>query len=298
MNQNPKASIIVPSYNREDIIYATLLELSNIAAKENTELILVDQTGYDRIKIEKITRSCLFKYIRLNKPNLPKARNAGIKAASGEIFLFIDDDAQPQAGWIQNHLSAYKDSTIGCTAGSVIDMNSKGSSKEPVFYDSKTGEYTADFGCKIPQETITFPGGNCSIRRIICDQLRFDPIFKRNAYFEEVDFAFRLRRTGWKIYYEPSASIVHNKAPSGGCRCNSFSEVYFRFRNYALFYFRHSKFWYCVKFFKREKKYVEYISRKKTGGHKTSVVFVAGIGVFIGSIIGLYKRIWDFLFLH
>jgi GT2 family glycosyltransferase len=46
----------------------------------------------------------------------------------------------------------------------------------------------------------------------------FDERFVRVAYNFEAEFAHRLCRAGYRIYYEPTASIHHLRAGSGGTR--------------------------------------------------------------------------------
>ncbi len=286
-------SIIVPSYNRDFIIFDTIDLLLPMAKENNGEIILVDQTGYDKNKIDKLIKNEPFKYIRVQKPNLPNARNIGAQVAESDILVFIDDDAIPQKDWLSNHISAYEDTTIGCVGGMFMDENAKGILSVPAKYDYNSGEYFTDFGCKTKQFTISVPGGNCSVRKDIWKEIRFDKSYKANAYFEEVDFAFRVKKQGWKILYEPNACIIHKKSSTGGCRTASSKEVYYRFRNYALFYFRFSGIRHCFSFFKREKNYAEYISRKKDDGHHIPTVAITIIGIIVGALLGIIKRTND-----
>jgi GT2 family glycosyltransferase len=288
---NPfSASVIVSSFNRQDIINRTIGLLSYLCAGEKAELIVVDQSGYHLNNAEIVSSRCEFKTIRLFTPNLPAARNAGAQAAKGDILLFIDDDAIPQEGWIRAHLAPFADPLVGCVGGKVLDGNAKGDSAVPVAYNSKNGEYIADFGCNFAQETISFPGGNCAIRKKVWEQIRFDPAYKANAYFEEVDFAFRARQKGWKIFYEPKAGVFHQPAKAGGCRYEKKAETYYRFRNFALFYFRFNGLRNFIAFAGKEKKYAEFISRKDSGRHRMSTVITAGAGLFSGMILGLARR--------
>jgi GT2 family glycosyltransferase len=50
---------------------------------------------------------------------LSGARNAGVERAAGDIVLFLDDDAAPEAGWLQAHLEAFAEPTVIGTAGRV-----------------------------------------------------------------------------------------------------------------------------------------------------------------------------------
>jgi GT2 family glycosyltransferase len=286
----PVVSVIVPSYNRGPVVFSTLEQIAPLVKAAGGELILVDQSGYDREKINKLWQLCEFKYIRLKLPGLPNARNRGAQTASNEILLFIDDDAVPHEAWIESHVRHYDDPGIGCVAGSVRDSNAPGKADVPVIFNEKNGIYYTDFGCEKMQETISVPGGNFSVRKSVWEQILFDTSYKSNAYFEEVDFAFRLRKSGWRILYEPQAVVEHRPAPAGGCRYRGIYEIYYRFRNYALFYFQHANIRYCPEYFKKEKNFVEYISRNGRGSHKASVVLIAALGILSGVFTGLRKR--------
>jgi glycosyltransferase involved in cell wall biosynthesis len=47
------------------------------------------------------------RYLRLERRGLNVARNAAMHAAKGEIVAFIDDDAVPDAHWLQAHRQAF-----------------------------------------------------------------------------------------------------------------------------------------------------------------------------------------------
>ncbi len=286
-----KPSIVIPSYNREEVLLRFLPAISAEAVACNAEIIVVDQTGYDGSRLSQAAGGTDVKHIRAKRPNLPAARNAGAVTASGDILVFIDDDAAPEPGWLRTHLEAYGNPAIGAVAGGVIDANAKGLSAIPVEYDPVSGRYYTDFGCTIKQETVSVPGVNFSVRRSVWEAIRFDESYTGNAYFEEVDFAFRLRQAGWKVIYEPTAKVGHDLIRAGGCRQTGMAESYYRFRNYALFYFRFSKVRHCPVFFKREKNYLEYVSRGPTHDHRTSIVLAAAAGLVVGAARGLAKRI-------
>ena len=62
-------------------------------------------------------------------------------------------------------------------------------------------------------------GGNFTVRRDIALKLGgFDEQFVRVAYNFEAEFAYRLNRAGYRIFYEPAACVHHLKASGGGTR--------------------------------------------------------------------------------
>ena len=58
------------------------------------------------------------------------SRNIGLKAATGEIIAFIDDDAFVQEGWLRNLLASYKDISIGAVGGRALNNQPDEVSKE------------------------------------------------------------------------------------------------------------------------------------------------------------------------
>jgi len=84
----PYISIIIPTFNREESLCATLASIFN-QSYSNYEIILIDQTK----KHSKETEDFLalnkerIRYYRLDKPNLPNAKNFGVSVAKGEILF-------------------------------------------------------------------------------------------------------------------------------------------------------------------------------------------------------------------
>jgi GT2 family glycosyltransferase len=67
-----------------------------------------------------------------------------------------------------------------------------------------------------------FIGCNFSVdRRSALEVGGFDENFARAAYRFEVEFAYRWRQSGRRIFYEPRACLHHLKCPSGGTRAFS-----------------------------------------------------------------------------
>jgi glycosyltransferase involved in cell wall biosynthesis len=89
-------SIIIPFYNTKSYFFKECLNSIVRQTYQNFECILVDDgtTNIETIKIaQKITVKDKFKLVRLHKNvGLGPARNAGIKHANGDIFVYVDSD--------------------------------------------------------------------------------------------------------------------------------------------------------------------------------------------------------------
>lgn len=95
MSRKPKVSIIMPSYNREDLIAEAIESCLNQTFK-NFELIIVDDCSKDnshKIAKEYESKDSRVKVIaNAQNKKLPKTLNIGFKEAKGEYFTWSSDD--------------------------------------------------------------------------------------------------------------------------------------------------------------------------------------------------------------
>jgi GT2 family glycosyltransferase len=229
-------------------------------------------------------------YIEL--PNLPNARNVGIKEASGDIMLFFDDDVTINENTIPSHIGGFSQEDIGCVTGKVLIQNTtqtgnrvlenRGTFKKRLkkFFFSflrKRASYAgwmgvlSDFSCGKTLPADTCIGCNMSFRKEVFQKGEsFDVNFSGNAVREDTDMSVRLRRGGYKIVYIPEASVIHYMDNTGGTRTAP-SETYWRniFKNQCYFYLKN------FKYSRRHIKFVQLfdILRCKKSGLDADVVF-------------------------
>lgn len=89
----PIVSVIVPTYNRTDMLAETLKSILN-QTYQDFEIIVVNDAGVDVSHvIENYNQSGKIVYIQHEKnKGLAAARNSGIKAARGKYIAYLDDD--------------------------------------------------------------------------------------------------------------------------------------------------------------------------------------------------------------
>ena len=239
-------SVVIPTYNREKVLCETISDLLHQDDHE-VEIVVIDQSKEHMIETDRFLAkvSNKIRYFHKEEIGLPGARNAGLQQAKGDIVIFIDDDVRLCDGFIKNHVVNYLDDSVGGVAGKVIENVRSYSLKNPRFLKKLYG--ISKFGLPYPNrggsersEVLGFPGGNFSVRKNILQQVGlFDANFKGNALFEESDMAYRIRKRGYKIIFDPQASLYHLRAPDGGCRMmHDLEYQYWRFRNGALFFLK------------------------------------------------------------
>ena len=98
-------SLIIPSFNRVDLLRLTLSSAGKAIHNLNAEIILVDDGSEPPLKPQLIEFDHLpIKFIRQNNSGLTTSRYNGLLQASGEFIQFLDSDDQITADKLLNQV--------------------------------------------------------------------------------------------------------------------------------------------------------------------------------------------------
>lgn len=199
----PRLSIVVPTFRRPDLLARCLDALLN-QTLDSYEVIVADDAALDstREQVERLKARVPVRYVAVTGNHGPAAaRNAGWRAARGEVVAFTDDDTIPDPGWAAAGLGAFdRDPTLAAAAGRTeVPLPPR-----PTDYErNESGLATAEF--------IT---ANCFVRRSVLEEIGgFDERF-RIAWREDSDLHFELLGRGLKIVKVPEAVVVHPVRPA------------------------------------------------------------------------------------
>jgi succinoglycan biosynthesis protein ExoM len=99
-------SVVIPTYRRTKALGPLILELgAQIDALDGAavEIVVVDNCP-DRSAEPIVAAGCREAcYVNEPRPGVVHARNAGIRHSTGRYIIFIDDDQQPVAGWLESY---------------------------------------------------------------------------------------------------------------------------------------------------------------------------------------------------
>lgn len=220
MKKIPLVSIIIPTYNRNEPLQNTL-KCCLSQDYPNYEIIVVDQSDKKFPEKEKFLEANKKRvhFFLSSPPNAALARNIGIKKSKGDIIIFLDDDVVFGKNLIQNHVDGYASENIGAIAGRVETEG------RPIEAERKNtgritwlGKFTDGFSSRVKQEVMSVITCNASWRRSILDKVGyFDERFT-GPLREDSDLSLGTIKAGYKIVFEPGASVVHRRAETGGFR--------------------------------------------------------------------------------
>ena len=260
----PDVSVIIVNYNVRDFLHQSLLSLQKALKGIRSEIFVVDNASDDG-SAEMVRRR--FPRIRLiaNAANLgfAKANNIALKEARGKFLLLINPDTIVQEDtirvmreFLQNHPEA---GLAGCKI-----LNPDGSFQlacrrgfptpwvafTKIFGFSKLFPNTKIFGkynltyLKIEE---TYPVDAVSGSFMMVRKETFDQVGGLDEryfmYGEDLDWCYRIRQAGWRIFYVHSTQIIHYKGES--TRRSSLDEIRTFYDAMHLFvkkHFRSSKF--------------------------------------------------------
>jgi len=220
----PKISVAIPTYGREEVLLNTLDQLLMLNHRA-CEILVIDQTTNHQSEtaaaLEKLAASGSIVWRRLNKPSIPKAMNYALMVARAEIVLFLDDDIELTSNLVFEHAKEYENPDVVCVAGRVVQpWEHELDVCERARVNARSSDPDAfRFNSERRSDVKRFIGANFSIRRqLALDVGGFDENFVKVAYRFEAEFANRVLRAGLHILFQPTASLIHLKANTGGTR--------------------------------------------------------------------------------
>lgn len=244
MNSNPLISLITVNYNQPEVTCDFLNSMRRVTYP-NTEIIVVDNGS--KVPVDEVEKAFPEIMLIRSKENLGFAggNNLGIKAAKGKYLLFINNDTEVEPDFLEPMVELLeKDSTIGIV-----------SPKIKYFYHRELIQY-AGFSDLNPftmrmhadgfmekddgqhdraKETFFAHGCAMMIPRRVIDKAGMMPELYF-LYYEEHDWSTRIKRAGYKIYYQPQSTVWHKESISTGK--DSTLKTYYINRNRILFWRR------------------------------------------------------------
>jgi glycosyltransferase involved in cell wall biosynthesis len=117
---NPAVSVIIPTYCEEDTIEGCLKSVTNQRFDGEIESIVVDSHSPDRTR--QVAWRNADRVLDLRERGVGRARNAGARAARGELLLFLDADTYLENNFVAEMHQAFLDPRVVCVSGILRTM--------------------------------------------------------------------------------------------------------------------------------------------------------------------------------
>jgi len=143
-----------------------------------------------------------------------KTRNLGAQLSTGDILVYITQDALPLSNdWLQKLVNNFKDSNVAMVCGRQIPWpTTKPPEKSFYFYNFPEHKIvlTVDSWQKSPdrhRDAMFISDVNSAIRKNVWEKFKFSQSL---IVAEDKEFAKRALFAGWSVVYEPEAAVYHS----------------------------------------------------------------------------------------
>jgi GT2 family glycosyltransferase len=255
-----KVVIVTVNYNTEKDTNNLLKSLEKVEKKDfELQIIIVDNGSKTEFQLDHHQKKDNITILRLNKnTGFASGYNLGIKEAlktNADYIMVINNDTKVYSDMLKNLLQVLEsDAGIGVAVPKIYfakghefhkDRYSPDELGKVIWY---AGGYTdwdnvksvhrgvdeVDHGQYDKVEPTDFATGCCMFfKREVLEKVGlFDERYF--LYFEDADLIERIKKAGYKIYFVPTAILIHINAASSGGAGNPLQD-YFITRNQMLF---------------------------------------------------------------
>lgn len=224
----PLVSIIIPVYNQYATTVSCLQALLAHSEGTSYEVIIADDRSSDltesmatRIKNIRVVRN------EVNLGFLKNCNNAA-KSARGKYVLLLNNDTNPQPGWLQSLLDVFvAEEKVGLVGPKLLFEDGVLQEAGGIIWRDGSGwNFGRGQSPDAPEynylKDVDYISGACvMLEKSLWDDLGgFDELFCP-AYYEDTDLAFQIRARGLRTIYQPASSVVHFEGVSHGSDINS-----------------------------------------------------------------------------
>lgn len=206
-----RISIIIPTYNRKDVLIKTLKTFTQ-QSHDDFEIIIVDDGSEDGTKeaIERLNLSFKLRYFFQNNKGPASARNLGIKKAKEDIIFFTGDDIIPSPDLLKEHIYLHEQKNEKLV---VLGYTQWAPQIKITPFRKYIANYHFNYSAIIDHENVNwryFYTSNISMNKNFLEKTGlFNEEFSYAAY-EDSELAYRMSQWGMKMIFNKKAIAYHN----------------------------------------------------------------------------------------
>ena len=192
----------------------------------------------------------LLRFVAVDEPGFLPPIWQAVQNCSGNVIVFLDDDAEAHRDWLERLSVFYVDPSIGGVGGRYLNYSDGVPQYLPpadvagklYWYGRYVGNMYKDFKPGRPIFVDCLMGGNMSYRVSLAKECLPERVLNQNVAFHwELDMALKIKKRGYRIVYDPAAVVDHHSAPRriSGMRTPNYEGIYYANYNFAYIIMRH-----------------------------------------------------------
>ncbi len=207
-----RVTVVIATYNRRDALHRLLRGLARQSfPPDEMEIVVAVDGSIDGTleMLDALDVPCRLYVVSQENAGQAAARNAGWRAGSGDVVLFLDDDLEAPPGLVAAHAARHEELTDGVVVGRVrLEAEGRPSVAFEIIRDlglQWERRVTTDGRLRWPEDA--YVATNSSVARGLLESTGgFDPEFYRAL--EDHELGLRLWAGGGHFVYAPEAEVT------------------------------------------------------------------------------------------
>jgi peptidoglycan/xylan/chitin deacetylase (PgdA/CDA1 family)/GT2 family glycosyltransferase len=209
----PRFTVVIPTYQRRASVVSAVQALARQQAAPPFEIVVVVDGSSDGTAeaLRALGAPVTMRVLEQANAGASAARNAGARAARGELLLFLDDDMQADPGLLAAHDRSHSSGADVVVGHLPLDPRSRRN-----VVSEAVGTWAEQRAVRLSE-----PGAELTVHDLLTGQISvsaatfaevggFDTDFTRDGSFggEDLDFGLRLLSAGKRVVFDPAA-VTH-----------------------------------------------------------------------------------------
>ncbi len=220
----PKISVIIPTKDSPELLSRCLNSLYENTTYPNFEAVLVDNDTTDRDALAAMRAHPVVRLYLSNPFNFSRANNLATQHASGEYFVFLNNDTEVvTASWLDHLLYYAEQPDVGAAGALLLHDNGavqhggvvlgmRGTADHVMRgFPARSDGYAGSLTCAREVSAVT--AACMMIRRLVFENLQgFNQHFF--TIYQDLDLCLRIRERGLRIIWTPEVVLLHHESVS------------------------------------------------------------------------------------
>jgi len=219
----PDVSVVIPAHNKVEVTYLALASLLLAWNRASFEVILVDDASTDATaRLEEVVSGITI-VRNAQSQQFIRACNAGVAKARGRYVALLNNDVEVTSGWLDELVAAFsRFGNVGLVGSKLLYPDGRlqdagglvRGSGNPWNYGSGDNPWEPRYN--YARQTDYLCGAAMMTTRAIWDEVGGLSSYLEPMYFEDTDFAFKVREAGYTTWFIPSSVVYHFEGMTSG----------------------------------------------------------------------------------
>jgi GT2 family glycosyltransferase len=211
------STLVISTWRRPEVLRHALAGVAAQTRRFDEVLVTVRPEDTASREVIAAADGVALREILVDRPGLVAARNAALDAATGDICVFLDDDAVPPPDWHAKLVPHFETDPKIAAVGGRDRIHRDG--RVVVGYRKKVGMLLPygrciglhHLGAGEPRDVDFLKGVNMSIRRQALPALRCDETLRGQGAqrHEDTALSFAVKEAGFRVVYDPGIWVDH-----------------------------------------------------------------------------------------